>query len=897
MRTFLTVLICFTFTIQSIQVCYGNLDVSLLTKSRKEIESGSSSNVLVMFSNNYDTAREFEIMLKSSGFEWKQIINNSTVLIEGKSSLNKVITIRIPENVPAGDIDIELEAYEKPGNVMFGRISIPVKVKPKYALNIEKIKFPDFLLSSESSQAGYKLFNLSNTDIELTAYILNGSKREEYFLKIPKDSSFVFNVNLVSPANLLTQIQHVVSLTAYISGMPETSVYSSHITNFIPSNIASFDGYHRFPISFSTILAMTNRHGPMYYAFMYDIKGSGFLDEKGKHLLDFQFRGPDRRGDPILGLNDVYKLSYRSQKTEFVLGDFNYGLSALTDQSRLGRGVRFQQKFSKFTLGGFYHIPRYFPLIKSTYSVYTSLNLKPELHFSTGILLKTDTANHTVQLLTFSGNMKLRSWLRTDFEIAAGNFKDQIKKAFKGTAYVNTSLFNSYFNILYADPDFTGYLSNSLIISTGTTTFLGNKLSLSANYNVNASNIALDTLYANAPYSKNTIINTTYRLSPTKSLGLSYNSIGLEDRAAIKMFHYERNFIRINYQSNFKRFDLSLNGEAGKLVNLLEAENNSSNFLSSNLILRFELNNVFSARGFVNYQGGKQQLVTGAARFNAGGSLLMNYKKTIASVDFQTDYELKDYYFDRNLLSAQIRREWNTKHEIDFSTNYHLSKNSLSRREFSIQIRYTYKLNLAVSKKRDIGSLTGKLTGKGVEKVNGIIFRINGNMTLTDKTGNFRFPMLPVGKYEMYMDESNFDLHTLAGKPGPYPIEINQGVETKFETFLTKAASINGQLVIKEDEKSGQKGYFAYQEEIDRLIVEVSGGTEVFRLYTSSNGSFHFSDLRPGEWKLKIYKNGLPSGYSIEKEEFTFQLNSGDAISQEIIIHKKTRVIKIQKGF
>jgi hypothetical protein len=493
--------------------------------------------------------------------------------------------------------------------------------------------------------------------------------------------------------------------------------------------------------------------------------------------------------------------------------------------------------------------------------------------------------------------MQLRSWLRTDFEIAAGNFKEHITKAYKATAYINTSLFNSYFNILYADPDFPGYASNSLIISSGATTYLGKKLSLSVNYNTNSSNVALDTLYANAPFSKSTIINSTYRLSPTKLVGISYNSIGLEDRAAKKMFHYERNFIRINYKENFKRFDFSLNGEGGKLINLLEVENNNSAFLRANMVMRFAFNDVFSARGFINYQGGKQQLVTGAARFNAGGSLQMNYKKTFASIDFQTDYELKDYYFDRNLLSAQIRREWNTRHEIDFNTNYQLTKNSLSRREFSMQLRYTYKLNAGVSRKKDIGSLTGKLTGNGVEKIDGIIFRINGNMTMTDKNGNFRFPMLPAGKHEMFMDESNFGLHTLAGKPGPYPIEIRQSTDTKFETFITKAASINGQLVIREDENAGQKGYFPIKEEIDRLIVEVTGGTEVFRVYTSSDGSFNFSDLRPGEWKLKIYKNGLPSGYNLEKEEFVFQLNSGDAVRQDVFINKKTRVIKIQKGF
>ena len=168
---------------------------------------------------------------------------------------------------------------------------------------------------------------------------------------------------------------------------------------------------------------------------------------------------------------------------------------------------------------------------------------------------------------------------------------------------------------------------------------------------------------------------------------------------------------------------------------------------------------------------------------------------------------------------------------------------------------------------------------------------------MTDKNGYFKYPMVKVGTYVLTMDESRFKINTIAGTPGPYRIEIQPGREVPFEIELTKAARLQGRIVIMEDEKSGSKGYYPVKEEIDKLIIEASNGTETFRILSKNDGTFRFNDLRPGSWNIKVYPNGIPSGYVLEKSQFSFVLSAAMEEHLDIVLRKKSRVIQFQSNF
>lgn len=892
-------LIFFSFFVQYALAGPGDLEVRLLNEKRKEIAAGSTLNVLIMLINHVGTLKDVQLRLNMPDNNWRQITDYPATEIEMNSSLNKIISLHIPDNTKAGNYSIELEAFEMPGNQSFGKVNIPISVQPRYEISVEKLKVPRYLFSGDTLDVKFLIRNISNLDVSVVAAIINGKKLENRNVSIPMDSSILMNVSISVPKNLSYYTQQTIALTTAITDKPETERSCSYSFDIIPSGNVKFDGYNRMPLKVSGIFATRNRTEKRDYCSMFDIQGGGLLNETKNQNLEFHFRGPDRGGNPLLGLNDEYSLTYTTPKTGIFIGDNNYRLSDLTESSRSGRGFEIWHNFDKLTFGSFINFPRYYPGIKQIFSFYTKYKINEKILFNAGYLMKFNADNKNAQLLTLSGYINPFSWGNTEFELATGLQQAQMTKAYKATFNIDYSIFRSHFNFTHADLGFPGYFSNSRYISSGITANLNRKVSLSLNYDLNRSNLALDTLYANAPLSKNLSFLTSYRMSQNNSVSIGIYIIGLEDQAPEPLFNYTKYNGRITLQSKFRRINLNIQGELGKVMNFLGANNGDlTDFYNGNFSMKYSFNESISVNGFVNYQGGQQYLITGFHRFYYGGSLQASMKKkTYISLDYQNNYELKEYYRDRSLLSFQIHQQLNPNHEFDLSTNYNLVKNSLNKKELSINLRYTYTINIPVSKKNNVGSLIGKVINMGIESVEGIMLNLNGNITMTDKKGDFEFPVVNIGTYILVIDESSAGLNTIAGVPGPYRVKIEPGKETRFEMQLTRSSRIQGRLVIREDEKNDQKGYYPIKEEIENLIIEASNGTETFRILSRRDGTFSFNDLRPGNWHIKIYPNGIPQGYQLESDQFNFNLVSGKEENLDVIIHKKSREIKLQKKF
>jgi len=891
-------LFLFSLLVKSPQPDPGDLEVRLINDKRKEMAAGYTSNVLVMLINNTDSTREVNLKLNTSGNTWKKIEDQSSIQVPKKGSLNKIVSIYIPENTRSGDYSIELTALDANGRC-FGNISIPIYVKPRYEIIVEKQKAPTYLFSDDSLGVGFLIRNLSNIDVLVSASIMNGRIIENRNFKIPMDSSILTKVSVSVPKNLNYYTKQNISLSASVNEKQEVESSASYMIDIIPSGKVKFDGYNRFPLKVTGILATTNRMEKRDYGMMLDIVGGGLISEKKKRRLDFHLRGPDRGGNPTLGLNDEYYLNYSSSSTRISIGDNNFRLSDLTESSRSGRGIELQQSFGKFSVGSFFHFPRYYPGIKHIFAFYTDYKINQKIRFAAGYLNKSSSKNEISNLLSISGIINPFSWGNTEFELAMGQKPGQMTKAYKFSVNINKSIFASHFNITNADPGFSGYVSNSSYLSSGITANLKKKISISLNYDINKSNLTLDTIYSNAPYSKNLNLMTNYRMSANNTVGFGAYVITMEDRAPNPIFNYKKYNGRVSFQSKFRRISINFQAELGKIINNLGVKSGDlTDFYNGSFFLRYSFNESVSATGFLNYQGGQQYLITGTQRFYYGGTLNASFrKKTQISFDYRNNYEMKEYYRDRSLLSLQIHQKINSNHEFELGANYNLLKNSLNKKELSMQIRYTYTINVPLSKKKDVGSLTGKVINMGVGQVNGVLFNLNGDITMTDKNGNFEFPMVKVGTYMLAMDESSTGLNAIACVPGPYMIKIEPGRETQFEISLTRAARIKGRLVIKEDEKSGKKGFFPVKEEIENLIIEASNGTEIFMILTFRDGTFNFDDLRPGSWHIKIYPNGIPQGYQLDKDQFTLDLTLGKEENLDVIIFKKSREIKLQNTF
>lgn len=883
------------------------IEIRLADNKVKEFMPGSSSNIVLMLVNGSESAKEFKLKITVPE-AWSLLTDYSSVMVAKKSQQVKVLSFYIQKTTKVGTDEIIIEGYNNTDSKEMERITIPVNIKPLYNIEVNTLDTPDYIFAGDSLKGGFKIRNLSNVEANIEALIINGNIIENKVYRIAVDSFINIIIPSFTTKNLVYFTKKSVSLTATIVERPEISVTNSYAFDVIPSNKVKFDAFERLPIHITGLLVSNNSSGQRENGYMLDVSAKGILSKRKNKYLEFHLRAPSNSGNPIFGLNEEYYLKYSSPNWNLVLGDNNFRLSDLTESSRYGRGAGLELILNKIMVGGYYNLPKYYPNVKSIFSVYSRFSPSKKIKINVGFLNKTftrDTISNKISitdsvatLMTTSVSMIFLKSVSLDIEYATGKTTSKTSAAYKASIQVNKSKYRSYVNYIWADVDFPGYFSNSRYLSTGISTSLLPKSSLSINYEFNHSNLALDSLYSNAPFASNLSFSGMFRIRKKHSLGFGVYMRTREDRMEPKLFNYKEMTGRFTLQSKFKSFDLNLYGEVGKIDNLLGTkEGELTNIFKSYLSLMFNFSKNVSLDAFANYQGGKYFKTGGGKALFYGTTFNAHIKKLDVLIEYQSNFALEEYNKDRSLLSSRIKFTLNRNHQIGLSANYNLVKNTLDQKDLNIVFNYNYTINVPISKKHNIGSLKGRVLNNGVESVEGIIFTLAGNKTLSDKEGFFEFPVVKVGDYFLLMDESNSGLNTIAQKAGPYKINIIPGQVVDFEIVLTKSARIIGGIVIQEDSNKNNKNYVEVKEELGSLIIEVSRGNEIYRVYTDKRGAFSFDDLRTGKWQLKIYENGISEGYELIKNLFQVTLLSGQVKNIEVLIKKKTRKIQFQKSF
>lgn len=497
-----------------------------------------------------------------------------------------------------------------------------------------------------------------------------------------------------------------------------------------------------------------------------------------------------------------------------------------------------------------------------------------------------------------SGKSKPNKWIDLDLELAGGLKNGQLYKAYKSVIHTKVRSTRAHFTYTQADKDFPGFYNNSRFLSTGISSRIKSKFSMTLNYDLNRSNMVLDTLYANAPFSQNLNLITNYRIIGNNRISIALFRRNREDRKEPQLFNYTEYSGRLSSQNRFEKLRMHGYVEIGKVQNHLPmAEGELTNSFKANLSMSYKIKPQFTIDAFINYQMGEKYKTKDISSFYYGATINAKLNKNLKLlIAYQNNYQVEEYYRDRSLLNVNGYYTINQKHDLGVGINYHLVRNSLNKKEFSAFMRYTYSFRLKTTKVDNIGSLKGKILNHGVERIEGLIINLAGNYTVTDKDGNFEFPTVTKGEYYLILNDANTGLNTILEETGPFKIQILPGQVSEIELAMTMSANISGQIVIEQDSKASDKGYIISDGSIKELLIEAKKGEEILRLFTDKKGQFAFNDLRPGQWSIKIYSVGLPSGYTIKREVYTLDLSPGEKYSLEVPIKRKAYKIKFQKS-
>jgi len=94
--------------------------------------------------------------------------------------------------------------------------------------------------------------------------------------------------------------------------------------------------------------------------------------------------------------------------------------------------------------------------------------------------------------------------------------------------------------------------------------------------------------------------------------------------------------------------------------------------------------------------------------------------------------------------------------------------------------------------------------------------------------------------------------------------------------------------------ESSQKPEYMPVSGLANVLVEIRAGNEIRRQVTDSEGRFHFSEMRPGQWHLKIYSSNLPKFHFIEKDSLDIDLKPGDHKTYKTRVLPRTRTIRFR---
>jgi hypothetical protein len=150
------------------------------------------------------------------------------------------------------------------------------------------------------------------------------------------------------------------------------------------------------------------------------------------------------------------------------------------------------------------------------------------------------------------------------------------------------------------------------------------------------------------------------------------------------------------------------------------------------------------------------------------------------------------------------------------------------------------------------------------------------------------------------VDRKSIGLNRVTEQQLPVAVEVKGGRSASLELSVTPGATLSGAVTVAPAESATdnetrpnaaeacvvgdprQNGQGPAQPGLPNLLVELRRGDEVTRRVTDRQGAFLFEGLRPGQWHLKVYPDGLPEYHRLTTPEVDLQLESGQ--SKEVVI-------------
>lgn len=869
---------------------------------------GTATSISFTIENRSSENKIYDIRVETSGQYIQPIITKSEYLVPAGQNTLYIVPLRIAAECPQGNYTITLHGTEKNnGNPLLQ--SLPILVAGNRKLSVMAINAPEFVKAGEPITSSFLIKNSGNVAENLlleskNAVIDNGPS----LLLLPGETKIVTVTKITSSDLGKNEYQNLsLSVSSIDHPKENQTVYST--TQIISTQPIEEDIYHRLPVSASlSFIGMQNR-GMYHDGFQGEMYGKGSLDKDNKGQLEFHATTKNPVEFNSFTQYEEYFINYRREKFFVHLGDKTYTSSYLTEFARYGRGAEFRYNFKKFSIGSFYNHPRFFRDIKDEFNIYSTFKLNKESEITAGYLYKiprTEDPGFSLNGLLLdsnahlpyaTGKFKLNKNLDVSGEIAYSKTDRTEGSAYMLQVLGSFEKFNGNIMYMRSSPQFAGYFTNTSTFNGNLQYKISKRLNLFANYVQDARNFQRDTLYLAAPYRQYLQYGINYRYAKKGSVMLYNGYQKYQDRLEPRQFDYYERFVRLTIDQQIGVFQLNLQSQWGKTDNYLSGFTGNSSFYTANLAFEkfktsFNLYGSYAVTSRYQMQNEKQ--------IYYGARILSRFTdKNYLSIFYQNNYLPEEYYNDRNLFEILFHQQIIQGHEVDISGRYALQRGELGNKDFIFSLRYTFRLNIPVQKIAEYTTLSGNIRNMGVKKTEGIRLMMGSHLSITDKNGDYIFKNVTPGDYLLEIDRSTTEINDIANISLPIQIPLNNK-ENIFNFGLTTASKIQGFIQFNEPVENNQLSFAQSQfkkekKKRESIIIEASNGEQIYRKVGFIGEKFDFTYLRPGNWNVKLYRNGLDKRYKISMDTFSFILNPSETKDITINIVKQQTEIKYQQ--
>jgi hypothetical protein len=841
------------------------------------LEPNKSYTISIGIENDSDSLLVLHGELQTPG-RWQAFLTKHNISLEAHEKTFQVSTIRVPLAAAAGTFPLTYLISNVQG-IALDSISIKCKVPELREVEIIGSPLPIYSLSGDSLNFEISVKNKSNMPIQLKNLDPHNRSLEKVTLfqeELAINEARVLHFSAQISKDIEKSQSMLLELPIeirYANGGREQRAIS-YQTQVIPVDSREGDIYNNLNLVFNG----QSRYAENDLNSYYSITGNSYLDAKRRQYLSFNYSGNDQQGG-FLSRENRSSATWQTPYSTLTYGDTNLGFvsSKINSQSGRGASLALNSRYLNLYAGNLQDLDSF------TDHYAFAASVKPwrySMHKVSHAF--SDQADNVFTAV--ENQIRINNILNFDAEIASNHDKGKQDNSYAYDLSWQPSLNNVNFKsrYFYKPSAYTGTEEKSTQFNNA---LRFNALSryISLYFDKDSYDIKNKYQKEELRFAGETSITGNFNTQlEYKIQDTDFAEIKVNEKVINSIWYYDRDFEQLQTRHS-ATFSINQLDEGSKRL---------SQTYRSSFLFPYDANNTLRASFTLNSKNENfsyQNLKTLSSSFNLH-SILSN--RLSNSFSYSNNLFLHKH--------SQMSNSFSNNLNYKYADNYVFSLNTgLSFRQkhnyWFASLGLNYRLGIPLQERRDISYLKGRIVDQNNIAIEKKIMKLNQDLAISNKDGEFIFAALRDGSYKLDVIDSDSHVMTPA-----LPLQVQIKADSLQYLTLTQASAsaILGQVKLfkpvanwfmQDEPEFYEAGPFS------ALLITLSNGVTSYSTASDIRGNFSFKRLQPGQWTLKIDKNSLPKNYETEWEELNIVLSAAQDIEIIIKVSEKLKRVIIRQ--